>query len=78
MIPRVNEQILELRSYEFYGDYKKQQIRNDTEMKVQNIYIILFAIGLAFGVLNILTPEYLDDYLYKFIFLEDGISLDSP
>ena len=42
------------------------------------IYTTLCIIGIAFGILNFLTPEYIDDYLYKFIFHEEGASLDSP
>lgn len=41
------------------------------------IYTTLCIIGIAFGILNFLTPEYIDDYLYKFIFHEEGASLDS-
>lgn len=49
-------------------------------MKTKNlcIYTTLCIIGIAFGILNFLTPEYIDDYLYKFIFHEEGASLDSP
>ena len=30
-------------------------------------YLLLTIIGILFLVLNILTPEYLDDYLYKYL-----------
>lgn len=44
----------------------------------QFVLLAVFVIAVAFGVLNIFTPEYLDDYLYKFIFLEKGVNTNFP
>ena len=41
------------------------------------IYLLIF-IGIAFYVLNILTPEYLDDYLYKFTFVNGKAEVTRP
>lgn len=39
----------------------------------RSCYFILLIVGIAFLILNILTPEYLDDYLYKYTFI-NGIA----
>ena len=38
-----------------------------------NNYLLYIIIGVGFLMLNILTPEYLDDYLYKYTFI-NGIA----
>lgn len=42
------------------------------------IIISFIVIGIFFISINILTPEYLDDYLYKFVFKANGADKDSP
>lgn len=39
---------------------------------------LLLTIGIAFLILNILTPEYLDDYLYKYTFINGIADKDHP
>lgn len=46
-------------------------LKNIKENK--SCYYILLIVGIAFLILNILTPEYLDDYLYKYTFI-NGIA----
>lgn len=41
-------------------------------------YLLLTIIGILFLVLNILTPEYLDDYLYKYVFINGKANTDYP
>lgn len=42
------------------------------------IITTLLLIGVAFWVLNFLTPEYLDDYLYKFMFVGNHLDTKTP
>ena len=53
---------------------------NQTSAMKNKILIIttLLLIGIAFWVLNFLTPEYNDDYFYKFIFDGDNANVNMP
>ena len=42
------------------------------------VSIIFGIIAVAFGVLNFLTPEYHDDYIYKFMFEGGSVNYDHP
>lgn len=44
----------------------------------KSCYFILLIIGIAFLILNILTPEYLDDYLYKYAFVNGKANTNYP
>lgn len=44
----------------------------------KQILISLFVIGTCFYLLNLLTPEYLDDYLYKFQFINGIADTNHP
>lgn len=44
----------------------------------KQILISLFIIGTCFYLLNLLTPEYLDDYLYKFQFINGIANTNHP
>ena len=58
--------------------------KTDRFMWLKNIkenkscYYILLIVGIAFLILNILTPEYLDDYLYKYTFINGIADKDHP
>ena len=41
-------------------------------------YLLLTTIGILFLILNILTPEFLDDYLYKYVFINGKANTDYP
>ena len=49
-------------------------------MNKHYVYVMLaiLVIGIAFFVLNVLTPEYLDDFVYKFMFSKDGVDMNHP
>lgn len=42
------------------------------------ILLTLLIIGVAFWIINTFTPEYLDDYLYKFAFEVQGVNIKHP
>ena len=42
------------------------------------IIATLLIVGIAFGVLNFLTSEYLDDYMYKFMFIGNNADTTMP
>lgn len=42
------------------------------------VVLAILVIGIAFFVLNVLTPEYLDDFVYKFMFSKDGVDMNHP
>lgn len=44
----------------------------------KSCYYILSIVGIAFLILNILTPEYLDDYLYKYAFVNGKADTNYP